>query len=59
MRSPDRSRSGSALTERVRDRAALAVEVQQTGAAALGRRLLRYQFRRKIEIEVADIHARR
>jgi hypothetical protein len=43
----------------VRDRAALAIEVQQTGAAALDRRLLRDQVRRKIEIEVADIHARR
>jgi hypothetical protein len=43
----------------VGDRAALPVEVQQTGAAALGWRLLRDQVRRKIEIEVADIHARR
>jgi hypothetical protein len=40
-------------------RAGLAVEMQKTSAAALGRRLLRDQLRRKIEIEVADIHARR
>src|SRR4051812_32035259 len=43
---------------RMRDRTGLAVEVQQARAAARRRRLLRDQFRRKVEVEVADIHAR-
>jgi hypothetical protein len=44
---------------RVRDDAGFAAEVQQTRAAALGGRLLSDELRRKVEIEVADIHVRR
>ena len=44
---------------RVRNRAGGAVEMQQARAAAGRRRLLRDQFRGKVEVEVADIHARR
>jgi hypothetical protein len=43
----------------VRDDAGSAVELQQTGTAALRGRLLSDELRRKIEVEIADIHVRR
>jgi hypothetical protein len=43
---------------RVRDDPGFAVEVKQTGAAALRGRLLGDELRWKFEVEVADIHVR-
>jgi hypothetical protein len=42
----------------VRDRTGRTIQVQQARAAALGRRLLRDELGWKIEVEVADVHAR-
>jgi hypothetical protein len=42
----------------VRDDPGFAVEVKQTGAAALRGRLLGDELRWKFEVEVADIHVR-
>jgi hypothetical protein len=42
----------------MRDRSAVAAKMKQPRAAARRRRLLRDQLRWKVEVEVADIHAR-
>ena len=55
-RSPGRSRSGSAATNVWRQVIARAIEQQQACAAALWSRILGDELRRKIEIELANIH---
>jgi hypothetical protein len=48
--------SGKIGEQIVLDRAGLPVEHQHPRGAAIGERLLRNQFRRKMEIEVGDEH---
>jgi hypothetical protein len=47
---------GQPIDRGVRTGAAAAVEMQQTGGTADGRRFLRNQFRRKSKGELADVH---
>jgi hypothetical protein len=41
----------------MRGAAGLPVEVEQPSRRSLGDRFLRYQLRRQMEVEIADIHA--
>src|SRR5262249_45927248 len=49
---------GQRANRRVMDGAALAIEVKKTGRRPLGRRLLRDEIGRQLEVELADVHVR-
>jgi len=50
--------TGEGADDGMRQRPIVAMEMQQPGGAAFGRRLLRDQLWRKVEVELADVHPR-